>query len=186
MSSRGPWFKCILPNVTHILLVSIPQKAHLWPTLTLQITWVFSPFNTLLNYFSSSPTWQKRALSEHHNMTLIVFSLRPSFRANPMLCATFDNTAAECRPAADMFCIDRACLPSLTVLYRVSAAESAKRRNVAGKGGSSQWESSCLARQKDTFHNEYILLLIPNFEWAHWFDWTAIISWSSTRLMWSG
>lgn len=84
-----------------------------------------------------------------------------------MLCAAFDNTAAECRPAADMFCIDRACLPSLIVLYRVSAAESAKRRNVAGRGGSSQWESSCLARQKDTFHNEYILLLIPNFEWAH-------------------
>lgn len=96
-------------------------------------------------------------------MTLIVFLLCPSLLANPMRCAAFDNAAAERRPAADMLCIDWACLPSLIVLYRVSAEGSAKRRT----GGSSQWESSCLARQKDTFHNEYILLLIPNFEWEH-------------------
>lgn len=64
-----------------------------------------------------------------------------------MLRSAFDNTAAECGPAADLFCIDRACLPSLIVLYRVSAEASAKRWRGEG-GGSSQWESSCLARQK--------------------------------------
>lgn len=69
-------------------------------------------------------------------MTLIVFSLRPSFRANPMLCAAFDNTARlSADLSADMFCIDRACLPSLIVPYRVSAAGSARRRNAAGRGG---------------------------------------------------
>lgn len=130
--------------------------------LTAQIR-VFPRFNTLSNYLSCSPIWQKHVPSEHHYMTLIVFSLCPSCLANPMLCAAFDSTAAERRPAADVFCIDRACLPSLIVLYRVSAEESAKKMI----GGSSQWESSCLARQKDTFHNEYVLLLIPNFEWEH-------------------
>lgn len=99
-------------------------------------------------------------------MRLSLCFIVPVIPADQMLSVECDDTLGESRPASDAFCIDRACLPSQIALYRVSAggSDGGQYEEVehGGRGGSTRRESSCSALRKDTFHNEYILLLIPN------------------------
>lgn len=117
----------------------------------------FHKASAKLNWFASDFTLL--CCSEYFITVLLEYHVKPSPHCpvwpwlTQILPIEPENTLRQQRTAADTLCIDCVCLLFQIPTYRVSTERE--------EGGTLQRESSCSPLQKDTFHNENILVLIP-------------------------